>query len=158
MSFFCCLCLSWSNYVDYVLIWTLSMTCELDFVNGSWTMWTMWTLWTIVVYELCGLNVICYVGHLWTCHPCWASMNCYMLCICLNCTYVLRSVEEMEKKCFQAYRASKGGTIAITEYCANDCRASQRGGTGLSHRSRWRDKPITPPMPAWQGLLSCHLR
>ena len=29
--------------------------------------------------------------------PCWASMNCYMLCICLNCTYVLRSVEEMEK-------------------------------------------------------------
>jgi len=69
----------------------------VDFVDGLWIMWTMWTLWTIVVYELCGLDVLCYVGHLWTCHPCWASMNCYMPCICLTCTYVLRSVEEMEK-------------------------------------------------------------
>ena len=104
------------------------------------------------MYELCGLDVICYVGHLSTCHPCWASMNRYMLCICLNCTYVLRSVEEMEKNCFQACRASKGGTTTITEHCANGYRASQSGETSLSRQSRWHDKPVAPPRPARQGL------
>ena len=47
--------------------------------------------------RVCGLDIICYVGHLSTCHPCRASMKYYMLCICLNCISMLRSVEEMEK-------------------------------------------------------------
>ena len=62
-------------------------------------------------------------------------------------TYVLRSVEEMEKKCFQAYRASKGGATAITEHYANGYCASQSGVTSLSRRSRWRDKPVVLPRP-----------
>ena len=56
MCFFCCLCWSWYNYVDYVLIWWTMFVV--------WTVSTMWTLWTkFVVYELCELDVICYVGH-----------------------------------------------------------------------------------------------
>ena len=57
--------------------------------------------------ELCGLcelssymnyvDLMLYAMLVSTCHPCGSSMNCYMLCICLNCTYVLRSVEEIEK-------------------------------------------------------------
>jgi hypothetical protein len=106
-------------FVNYVLLlhkFVMEQLCRLcahlDFVDHLWTMWTL-----LMACELCELCALCelssctnyvdyvhfvnYVGHLSTCHPCWASMNCYT---CLNC--VLRSVEEMEKICFQACHAS----------------------------------------------------
>ena len=36
----------------------------VNYVNFVDDLWTMWTLWTkFIMYELCGLDVICYVGH-----------------------------------------------------------------------------------------------
>jgi len=61
-------------------------------------------------------------------------------------------VEEMEKKCFQSYRASKGGVTDNTEHYANGYRASQSGVTSLSRHQLRCDKPIAPPMLARQGL------
>ena len=134
MCFFCCLCSSWYNYVNYVLIW--------------WTLfvvWTMSTMWTLsMTCELCGLcelssSCMNYVDlmlygmlvmyYLSTCDPCWASMNYYMMSQLYFC---VKKCGRKEKKLFPG--------LSRHEHCANGCRARDIGVTTLSRRSRWCDK------------------
>jgi hypothetical protein len=86
---------------------------------------------------LYGILVMHYLS---TCDPCWASMNCYMLCMMCKLYFCLKKCGRKEKIVSRPYWRD-----------SHDGRVIPGDATTLSHWSQWRDKAIMLGAVAQRG-------